>query len=169
MASHPSLMTQAKALTSSASSRHRQAKDVHRSSLSIRRAKVDRKDVGVHPRGSSISVRNRSFRFRVAILRSSSSGAFPRGKGLAGWVAMSKRFVYVIRNQAIRPKYYTGLTSDVARRVSEHNTGRCSHTADHGPWSVDVAIEFADERRAVTFEQYLKSGSGVAFAQRHLR
>ena len=27
----------------------------------------------------------------------------------------------------------------------------------------------ADERRAVAFERYLKSGSGVAFAQRHLR
>jgi len=82
---------------------------------------------------------------------------------------MSTRFVYGIRNQAIPPKYYTGLTSDVARRVSEHNTGRCSHTADHGPWFLDVAIAFADERRAVAFERYLKSGSGVAFAHRHLR
>jgi hypothetical protein len=31
-----------------------------------------------------------------------------------------------------------------------------------------VVIEFADERRAVAFERYLKSGSGVSFAQRHL-
>jgi hypothetical protein len=30
-------------------------------------------------------------------------------------------------------------------------------------------IEFADGRRAVGFERYLKSGSGVAFAHRHLR
>jgi putative endonuclease len=82
---------------------------------------------------------------------------------------MSKRFVYVLRSQENPPKYYTGLTSDVARRLTEHNAGRCSHTADDGPWSVDVAIEFADERRAVAFERYLKSGSGVAFAHRHLR
>jgi len=91
------------------------------------------------------------------------------GKRLARWAAMSKRFVYVLRNHEIPPKYYTGLISDVARRVAAHNTYRCSHTADHGPWSLDVAIEFADERRAVAFERYLKSGSGVAFAQRHLR
>jgi hypothetical protein len=32
-----------------------------------------------------------------------------------------------------------------------------------------VSLEFADERRAVDFEKYLKSGSGVAFAKRHLR
>ena len=39
--------------------------------------------------------------------------------------------------------------------------------AGHG--SNDVIVEFTDERRAVTFERYLKSGSGVAFSKRHLR
>jgi hypothetical protein len=51
----------------------------------------------------------------------------------------------------------------------EHNAGACTHTAKHRPWLLDVVIEFADERRAVAFERYLKSGSGVAFAKRHLR
>jgi len=32
-----------------------------------------------------------------------------------------------------------------------------------------MAIRFADVERAVAFERYLKSGSGVAFAKRHLR
>lgn len=82
---------------------------------------------------------------------------------------MSKRFVYVLRNYESPPKYYTGVTSDVTRRFSEHNAGICTHTAKHGPWSIDVVIEFADERRAIAFERYLKSGSGVAFAIRHLR
>lgn len=82
---------------------------------------------------------------------------------------MAKRFVYVLRNGAVPPKYYTGVTSDVPRRHGEHNAGRCPHTARDGPWSIDVVIEFADERRAVAFERYLKSGSGVAFAHRHLR
>jgi hypothetical protein len=30
-----------------------------------------------------------------------------------------------------------------------------------------VVIEFAEEGRAIEFEKYLKSGSGVAFAKRH--
>ncbi len=38
-----------------------------------------------------------------------------------------------------------------------------------GPWAFDVVIRFADERRALAFERYLKSGSGCAFAQRPLR
>jgi hypothetical protein len=30
-------------------------------------------------------------------------------------------------------------------------------------------VEFSDERRAIAFEKYLRSGSGSAFARRHLR
>jgi putative endonuclease len=82
---------------------------------------------------------------------------------------MPKRFVYVLRNGEVPPRHYTGVTSDLAKRLAEHNAGTCTHTAKHRPWSIDVVIEFSDERRAVAFERYLKSGSGVAFAHRHLR
>ena len=82
---------------------------------------------------------------------------------------MPKWFVYILRNTENPPRYYTGHTSDVERRTAEHNAGSCIHTAKYRPWSIDVVIEFADERRAVAFERYLKSGSGVAFAHRHLR
>jgi predicted GIY-YIG superfamily endonuclease len=61
------------------------------------------------------------------------------------------------------------VTSDLASRLQGHNEGCCRHTAAGRPWHVDVVIEFGDERRAVAFERYLKSGSGCAFAQRHLR
>jgi putative endonuclease len=79
----------------------------------------------------------------------------------------AKRFVYVLTNAQSKPHFYVGLTSDVSARLSDHNAGRCSHTAPRRPWQVHVVIEFADERRAVRFERYLKSGSGRAFAKRH--
>jgi predicted GIY-YIG superfamily endonuclease len=82
---------------------------------------------------------------------------------------MSKRFVYVLCNDQTPPRYYTGVTSNPPTRLAEHNAGSCTHTAKYRPWSIDVVIEFADERRAIAFERYLKSGSGVAFAHRHLR
>ena len=77
-----------------------------------------------------------------------------------------KRFVYVLRNSAEKQRYYTGVTSNVAARLRFHNAGLCQHTADGRPWQVDVVVQFADERRALVFEKYLKSGSGVAFAKR---
>ena len=82
---------------------------------------------------------------------------------------MAKRFVYVLKNNESPQRYYTGVTSDVAKRPAEHNAGNCVHTARYRPWCVDLVLVFPDEGRAVAFERYLKSGSGVAFAQRHLR
>jgi putative endonuclease len=76
--------------------------------------------------------------------------------------------VYIIRSRSEPNRYYTGVTSDVPARLAAHNAGRCKHTSRFMPWEIDVVIEFGDERRAVVFEKYLKSGSGVAFAQRHL-
>jgi predicted GIY-YIG superfamily endonuclease len=81
----------------------------------------------------------------------------------------SKRFVYILNSESNPRRFYTGLTSDVAGRISAHNRGESSHTANGRPWKAIVVIEFAAEARAVAFERYLKSGSGSAFAARHFR
>jgi putative endonuclease len=49
----------------------------------------------------------------------------------------------------------------------DHNAGRCPHTVSRRPWQRHVVIEFSNERSAIRFERYLKSGSGRAFAKRH--
>jgi predicted GIY-YIG superfamily endonuclease len=84
-------------------------------------------------------------------------------------MALPKHIVYVLKTASAPPRYYTGLTSDLERRLEAHNAGRVPHTARYKPWIVDVVVQFGDEPRAVAFEAYLKSGSGCAFAQRHLR
>jgi len=84
-------------------------------------------------------------------------------------MALPKSVVYVLKSASNPRRYYTGLTSNLAARLEAHNAGRCTHTASGRPWIADVIVEFADERRAVAFERYLKSGSGVAFAMRHFR
>jgi putative endonuclease len=78
-------------------------------------------------------------------------------------------FVYIIRSRSDPGRYYTGSTSHVIARLAAHNAGRCTHTAKFTPWKLVVVIEFDEERRAIDFEKYLKSGSGVAFSRRHLR
>jgi putative endonuclease len=81
----------------------------------------------------------------------------------------AQRIVYILKNNDNPPGFYTGVTADLKARLEAHNAGRCSHTAKHRPWAVDVIVKFADEARALKFETYLKSGSGVEFARRHLR
>ena len=81
----------------------------------------------------------------------------------------AKCCVYVLRSCADPTRYYTGVTSDWRARLEAHNAGRCLHTVSGRPWQIDVIVRFVDETRAVAFERYLKSGSGCAFARRHLR
>ena len=80
-----------------------------------------------------------------------------------------RRFVYVLKSDSQPHRYYTGLTSNLAARLDAHNAGRCPHTTTGRPWRLDVVVEFADEHRAASYERYLKSGSGNAFANRPFR
>ena len=75
--------------------------------------------------------------------------------------------MYVLKSAGVVPDYYVGLTGDVTARLADHNAGRCPHTASRRTWQIHVVIEFSDEKRAIHFERYLKSGSGRAFAKRH--
>jgi predicted GIY-YIG superfamily endonuclease len=81
---------------------------------------------------------------------------------------IGKRFVYVLRSLSNPGKHYVGATSDVASRLEWHNHGPSGQTVRNRPWAVIVTVELADERSALCFEHYLKSGSGRAFALRHL-
>jgi predicted GIY-YIG superfamily endonuclease len=81
---------------------------------------------------------------------------------------IGKRFVYVLRSDSNPAHRYVGLTRDVDNRLEWHNHGPSGHTIEHRPWSLVVVIEFPTEQQALRFERYLKSGSGRAFAKRHL-
>jgi putative endonuclease len=79
----------------------------------------------------------------------------------------SKTIVYILRSERNPARRYTGITSDIARRLQWHNTGQNVSTFDDRPWSVHVAFHFSNEARARRFERYLKTGSGREFARRH--
>ncbi|MFA6234280.1 MAG: GIY-YIG nuclease family protein [Bacteroidota bacterium] len=76
-------------------------------------------------------------------------------------------FVYVLRSLANPSHYYVGRTSDPMRRLDEHNSGKSKHTAKYKPWELSAYIAFPDLTRAISFERYLKSGSGRAFTRKH--
>ena len=82
---------------------------------------------------------------------------------------MARATVYLLQSERDPSRYYTGFTTDPVRRLAQHNEGLSAHTSDGRPWRVIVSIEFADAKKAATFETYLKSGSGRAFARRHFR
>ena len=78
----------------------------------------------------------------------------------------SLRFVYVLRSVSNPERHYVGITASMRGRLEWHNAGPCGYK--HRPWRLLVQLEFANEQTARRFERYLKSGSGRAFAKRHL-
>jgi predicted GIY-YIG superfamily endonuclease len=78
------------------------------------------------------------------------------------------KYVYVLRSVGSGDRYYVGVTDDLRTRLKRHNAGEVSHTAKYLPWKLNTYVAFSDETRAFAFEKYLKSGSGRAFAKRHL-
>jgi len=77
--------------------------------------------------------------------------------------------VYLLRSLNDRTQHYVGYTDNVRERLAAHNAGRSPHTSKFRPWELRVVVSFADRDRAISFEQYLKTGSGHAFASRHFR
>lgn len=78
------------------------------------------------------------------------------------------KYVYILQSLADSQHFYTGITDDLKSRLSAHNSGGVTHTSKFRPWRVKSYIAFTDEDRAFAFEKYLKSGSGRAFAKKHL-
>lgn len=77
-------------------------------------------------------------------------------------------YVYHLQSENNPDRYYVGLTSDVQRRLIEHNTGKSIHTNKFRPWRLVSYTAFIDKYRAEKFEIYLKSSSGRAFAIKRL-
>jgi putative endonuclease len=76
-------------------------------------------------------------------------------------------YVYLLCSVANPTQRYIGRTYGLHARMRAHNAGRSPHTAKHKPWHLVAAVAFTDDRKAMDFERYLKSGSGRAFASRH--
>jgi putative endonuclease len=76
-------------------------------------------------------------------------------------------YTYILESLIHPDRRYIGRTSDLRRRLAEHNAGKCRHTARYTPWKLKLYVAFDNAKLAAHFERYLKSGSGHAFAQRH--
>jgi len=78
-------------------------------------------------------------------------------------------YVYLLKSERYPKQQYIGLTSDLRKRLLEHNNAKSPHTSKFLPWALLAYFAFMDRSHAVAFEKYLKSGSGRAFARRHFK
>ena len=79
------------------------------------------------------------------------------------------KYVYILKSKSRENTYYTGITDNVEVRLKRHNFGQSPHTIKSKPWELISYCAFVNKTQAYKFEKYLKSGSGRAFALKHLR
>jgi putative endonuclease len=77
------------------------------------------------------------------------------------------KYVYILES-VNSEHFYIGIADDLRARLTKHNAGEVTHTSKYRPWRIKTYIAFSDEKQALAFERYLKSGSGRAFAKKRL-
>jgi predicted GIY-YIG superfamily endonuclease len=77
-------------------------------------------------------------------------------------------YVYLLESLEHPEERYVGLTRDLKSRLTDHNSGKSPYTSKFRPWRLVTYLAFSEDAKAVAFEQYLKQGSGHAFAKKRL-
>jgi putative endonuclease len=79
--------------------------------------------------------------------------------------------VYILRSDATG-KRYTGQTSDLPRRMAEHNSvehnQRKLTSRNPGPWILVYSEDYPTRSEAMNRERWLKSGTGRAWIEQQL-
>ncbi len=76
-------------------------------------------------------------------------------------------YTYILESLANSNHFYIGSTSDLKRRLSEHNSGKSIHTNKFTPWKIKNYIASEMQEQAEKFERFLKSGNGRIFSKKH--
>ena len=76
-------------------------------------------------------------------------------------------YVYVLQSE-VDEGLYIGYTSDLKRRMGEHQEGKSFSTSYRRPWRLIYYEAYLNEADALGRERYLKSGAGRRFLSKQL-
>ena len=79
----------------------------------------------------------------------------------------NKFYVYIIESEVNR-SIYIGMTKNLTHRIYEHNNELSGFTKSKAPWKLLWYCVFDNEKNAILFEKYLKTGSGRAFIRKRI-
>ena len=71
-------------------------------------------------------------------------------------------YVYVLKSINF-DKFYTGFTSDLVKRLAEHNSGKTKSNKAYVPFEIIYTEEIESREDARKREKYLKTGAGRKF------
>ena len=78
---------------------------------------------------------------------------------------MEKFYIYILYSAKL-DKYYVGSTSDIDRRIAEHNRGKSTYTKPGLPWELVYTEEFPTKREAVYREMEIKKRKSRTYIEK---
>ena len=75
-------------------------------------------------------------------------------------------YVYILANA--RGRKYVGFSEDLKERLRVHRSRKVKTTRNAEDMKIVFYAALKDKAKALSFERYLKQGSGFAFANKHL-
>lgn len=64
-------------------------------------------------------------------------------------------YVYILKSIKYSKQIYVVLTTDLERRLKEHNEGLSKDTSKFRPWRIETYIAFTDRKLALERRNYL--------------
>ncbi len=64
-------------------------------------------------------------------------------------------WVYILQSEQ-DDSFYVGYTSDLQRRIAQHNSGETRYTATKKPWNLVHTESYPDKSQAIKREIYIK-------------
>lgn len=74
-------------------------------------------------------------------------------------------FVHILKSLSSK-KSYVGVSNDITRRLTEHNSGKNFYTKRHLPWKIAHLEEFGNFKEAREREMWFKTTSGRRFLKK---
>lgn len=76
-------------------------------------------------------------------------------------------YTYILQSLSNKNCFYVGSTSNLKRRLLDHNSGKSIHVNKFTPWKIKNYFAFEEIQKAEKFEKYLKSGNGRIFSRKY--
>ena len=74
-------------------------------------------------------------------------------------------YVYLLQSVSKKAQQFVGICSDLKDCLRKHNARFFETTSLYTPWSVEMAMFFRDEKKALQFQKYLSSEAGTSFCE----
>ncbi len=76
-------------------------------------------------------------------------------------------YLYILESE-VNGRYYIGITSDVKKRLRQHNTGKTKSTKAYIPWNLMCKVQFPTRQEAARIERKLKNSKSRRVIEKYI-